>query len=223
MYGYKFNVLGAAMRVRSEDKRREIVRIACELFEQQGYERTSMSQISERLGGSKATLYGYFRSKEELLRAVLAYDVNEEAERVMAEFANCEDLRAGLIKLGIAYQTRRLSSLPIANIRSVANQPAGSTLGKEFYDTVLRPAWLRLANCLEKMMDAGRLQRVDPWLAVMQWKGLTEWDMFEQRLLGAIAGPDAAEIELAATTAADAFLKLYGTAGEPAEGRDGTA
>ena len=30
-----------------------------------------MSTIAERLGGSKQTLYSYFASKEELLRAVL--------------------------------------------------------------------------------------------------------------------------------------------------------
>jgi len=209
---------GATMRVRTEDKRREIVRIACELFEQQGYERTSMSQISERLGGSKATLYGYFKSKEELLRAVLAHDVNEDVERMMVELLNTDDLRGGLIKLGILYQTRRLSPLPIANIRSVVNQPAGSTLGTEFYEAVLRPAWQQLATYFEKMMDEGRLRRADPWLASMQWKGLTEWDMFERRLLGAIAGPDATEIELAATTAADAFLKLYGVEGDRAGG-----
>ena len=39
-----------------------------------------------RVGGSKATLYGYFASKEELLRAVLDQAVNEEANRLMQEF-----------------------------------------------------------------------------------------------------------------------------------------
>ena len=59
------------MRVRTDEKRREIVDVASELFEEHGFERTSMSMISERLGGSKATLYGYFKSKEQLLAAVL--------------------------------------------------------------------------------------------------------------------------------------------------------
>ena len=51
------------MRVRKEEKRQEIVRIAAKLFEELGYERTSMSTIAARDGGSKATLYGYFPSK----------------------------------------------------------------------------------------------------------------------------------------------------------------
>ena len=70
------------MRVRTEVKRQEIIRIAGELFEERGYDRTSMSAIAARVGGSKATLYGYFKSKEELLLAVLDYDVGEEADRL---------------------------------------------------------------------------------------------------------------------------------------------
>ena len=68
------------MRVRTEEKRQEIVRIAAELFEQLGYERTSMSAIAASVGGSKATLYGYFASKEDLLRAVLAAEIGFPSE-----------------------------------------------------------------------------------------------------------------------------------------------
>ena len=73
------------MRVRTEEKRREIVRIARDLFHEHGFERTSMSMISEAVGGSKATLYGYFASKEQLLAATLIYDVTEQAEQLMNE------------------------------------------------------------------------------------------------------------------------------------------
>jgi AcrR family transcriptional regulator len=198
------------MRVRTDEKRREIVRVASELFEEHGFERTSMSMISERLGGSKATLYGYFKSKEQLLAAVLLYDVTDQADRLMNEFLSSDDLREGLIKLGVAYMTRRLSSVPIANVRMVANQPSDSTLGKEFFERVLEPAWQRLARRFELMMDQGLLKRADPWVAAMHWKGLNEWDMFEKRLLGAIGGPDLVEINRASTLAADAFLQLYG-------------
>ena len=204
------------MRVRTEEKRREIVQVASDLFHDNGYERTSMSMISEKLGGSKATLYGYFSSKEELLAATLVYDVTEEADRLMNQFLSEKDLRSGLIKLGTAYLMRRLSSGPIANVRMVSNQPAGSEIGKRFYETVLRPAWQRLAARFEMMMDEGILKRADPWITAMHWKGLTEWDMFERRLLGAIDGPDPKDVEKASKAAADAFLELYGANGHKA-------
>lgn len=193
------------MRARTEEKRQEIIRIASELFEELGYERTSMSTIAARLGGSKATLYGYFRSKEEVLRAVLDHDVNEEADRLIHELLSETDLRSGLVRLGITYLTRHVSPSRISNIRTVANHP----VAPEFYEQVLRPAWQRLAERFAVMMKEGRLKFADPWITAMHWKGLNEWDMLEKQLLGAGTGADQTEIVTAATAAADAFLKVY--------------
>jgi hypothetical protein len=87
-------------------------------------------------------------------------------------------------------------------------------MGKEFYEGVIRPAFQRMADRFERLMDQGRLKRADPWTAIMHWKGLNDWDLFERRLIGAISGPDDVDIEKIATEAADAFLKLYGVADE---------
>jgi AcrR family transcriptional regulator len=198
-------------RVRTEEKRSEIVRVASELFNELGFDRCSMATISERLGGSKATLYGYFCSKEELLRAVLQCQVASEFDRIMEEFHEEADLRAALIELGIGYHNKRLSSLPVANIRAIVNQPPCSKMGKEFYETVIRPAFEEMAQRFEMLMDKGRLKRADPWVALMHWKGLNDWDLFERRIMGAISGPEDVDVEKVATLAADAFLKLYGT------------
>jgi len=198
-------------RVRTEEKRSEIVRIASEVFEEAGFERASMAMISERLGGSKATLYGYFPSKEDLLKAAISYQVITDADRMIREFpADDEDLHSSLVKLCTAYLLKRTSSLPITNIRMVANQPPGSTMGKEFYEHTIRPAFDRLSKCFEQLMDEGKLKRADPRLVTMHWKGLCDWDFFERRLLGVIKGPDPKQIKEASIAAADAFLKLYG-------------
>lgn len=199
------------MRVRTESKKQEIVRIAAELFDELGYERTSMSAIASRVGGSKATLYGYFSSKEDLLRAVLDHDVNEEAERLLQELLAEKDLRSGLIRLGIAY----LNGHPkrTTSIRTVANQP----IAQEFYDSVLRPAWQRLADRFATMMKEGRLKFADPWITAMHWKGLNEWDTLEKHLLCAQAGANQNEVVTAATAAADAFLKVYALAPDEGE------
>jgi AcrR family transcriptional regulator len=200
------------MRSRSEEKRLEIVRIAANLFDELGYERTSMSAIAERVGGSKATLYGYFGSKEELLRAVLDHDVNEEAERLMHEFLQEKDLRSGLIRLGISYLSRHHARA--ASIRTVANQP----IAEEFYTNVLRPAWQKLADRFAEMMREGRLKFADPWTTAMHWKGLNEWDLLEQHLLSAGTTTEPNQIVSAATAAADAFLTVYAAPPEAAEG-----
>jgi AcrR family transcriptional regulator len=197
-------------RVRTEEKRHEIVKAAQELFEEHGFDRTSMSMISERVGGSKATLYGYFKSKDELFRAVIDHDIPEQSEKLMQEFFSGKDLKESFTKLGIAYLTRLLSPTPITNMRMLANQPEDSTMPKAFWESTLKPAWKRLTHRIEILMDEGLLKRADPWLATMHWKGLNEWDMLDRRLLGIDKQIDPAEIRRAATTAADAFLALYG-------------
>ena len=199
------------MRMRREEKRREIIRIAAELFNELGYERTSMSAIAARVGGSKATLYGYFESKEDLLRAVLDQDVNEEADRLMSEFLEEKDLRSGLISARIGFLTGQPSRT--ASIRTVANQP----IAQEFYEGVLRPAWQRLADRFATMMKEGRLKFADPWITAMHWKGLNEWDMLEKHLLCAKVSANPNDIVTAATAAADAFLKLYASPPEAGE------
>src|SRR4030067_2798601 len=49
------------------DRRLEIYKKALDLFARNGYDHTSMSMIAETLGMSKANLYYYCSSKEELL------------------------------------------------------------------------------------------------------------------------------------------------------------
>lgn len=58
-------------------KRAEIVQVASKMFLEQGYATTSMSAIADTLGGSKATLWAHFSSKEDLFTAVV--DLHVEA------------------------------------------------------------------------------------------------------------------------------------------------
>jgi AcrR family transcriptional regulator len=54
-----------------QDTRQRILDAATELFVDRGYEATSLREIAERVGVTKAALYYHFTSKEELLRALL--------------------------------------------------------------------------------------------------------------------------------------------------------
>ena len=198
------------VRTRSDNKRREIIRVAAETFQELGYERTSMLTIAERMRGSKQTLYNYFGSKEELLRGVLAFDVGEVADQALDELRTEKSLRKGLTRLGEVYLTRQLAPLAISNIRNVATQPAESGIGEDFYQNILCAAWKRVADAFKALMAQGMLVRADPWLAAMHFKGLVLQDLLERQLLNAVKATNPKEIESAAKHAADAFLKIYG-------------
>ncbi len=47
--------------------REKIQQIALELFAEQGYEKTSLREIAERLGVTKAALYYHFRTKDDIV------------------------------------------------------------------------------------------------------------------------------------------------------------
>jgi AcrR family transcriptional regulator len=53
------------------DTRGRILSVALELFTERGYEATSLREIADRLDYTKAALYYHFRSKDEILRALL--------------------------------------------------------------------------------------------------------------------------------------------------------
>ncbi|MFJ5261057.1 TetR/AcrR family transcriptional regulator [Streptomyces sp. NPDC088387] len=52
---------------RRGDTRQRIQDIALELFAEQGYEKTSLREIAERLDVTKAALYYHFKTKEEII------------------------------------------------------------------------------------------------------------------------------------------------------------
>jgi len=59
------------MSPRRTDTRERAVAVALELFTAQGFEQTSLREVAERLGITKAALYYHYRSKEQLFAAVM--------------------------------------------------------------------------------------------------------------------------------------------------------
>jgi AcrR family transcriptional regulator len=53
------------------DTRSRIQAVAVELFSEQGYDKTSLREIAERLGVTKAALYYHFKSKEDIVRSLI--------------------------------------------------------------------------------------------------------------------------------------------------------
>ncbi len=56
---------------RSHDTRSRLRQLALKLFAEQGYEKTSLREIAEQLGVTKAALYYYFKSKEDIVRSLV--------------------------------------------------------------------------------------------------------------------------------------------------------
>jgi TetR/AcrR family transcriptional repressor of nem operon len=99
---------------KGEQTRREIIRKAAPLFNQKGYEGTSLADLMKATGLQKGGIYRHFSGKEELARAAFDYaweravsgrlgGVEEEADavdRLKKMIANFVEKRTGLVPGG---------------------------------------------------------------------------------------------------------------------------
>jgi TetR/AcrR family transcriptional regulator, cholesterol catabolism regulator len=77
-------ILFAVARDSLTDPRQEILRTAARLFQQQGYDATSMNDVAAALKLSKGGLYHHFQSKDEILFNLMCHAMDITEERVLA-------------------------------------------------------------------------------------------------------------------------------------------
>jgi TetR/AcrR family transcriptional regulator, cholesterol catabolism regulator len=65
------------------EPRQEILRTAARLFQQQGYDATSMNDVAAALKLSKGGLYHHFQSKDEILFHIMSHAMDITEERVI--------------------------------------------------------------------------------------------------------------------------------------------
>ncbi len=68
------------MKRAGNETKAEAQRVALDLFTSKGYEATSLREIAERLGISKAALYYHFASKDDIVRSVTSARGEEVTE-----------------------------------------------------------------------------------------------------------------------------------------------
>lgn len=196
------------MRVRTDARRQAIVAAAWEVFRQNGFERTTMSDISERVGGSKATLYGYFQSKEQLFAAALEQVIGEFAAKTFSQLEGPATFEERLLHFAETYLAVRLSPDSMAIERALVAEGERSDLGERLRQQFVQPHWRRLSAAFDQQMQAGRMLKADPMIAAWQFRGMIEIDLVERGLHG---DPNitAHEVERAASEGVAAFLRAY--------------
>jgi AcrR family transcriptional regulator len=165
------------MKVRTEARRQAILEAATELFKEMGYERASMSELAKRFGGSKATLYGYFRSKEELFVAVVESVATGHLLGAVKELSRDGNASSTLESQLMQFGERMLDVLTndesaLAVYRMVVAEAGRSEVGQLFYEAGPAEAVDAVAGILRAAMSRGELRRSDPTIAAMQFLAL---------------------------------------------------
>lgn len=197
------------MRVKTEKRRKAIMDAAAHLFREQGFNGTSMAAIAARLGGSKATLYSYFPSKEELFVAVTMAAVEVTGQTVLKLLdQDVRDIRETLTTFGRAYLDLVLSPevVTISKIGMSLGNPDG--LGANLYENGPAKGWRGITASLARLQEQGMLNVPNAQTAALHFKALLEAGLVEPTLYGA---PPILSTEQAVQEAVDVFLLKYGT------------
>lgn len=197
------------MRVKTDAKRRAILAAAGAVFREHGLAGAGMTAVAERVGGSKATLYRYFPSKEELFLAVMLDEVLDHAHEVFDALTPSGDLRRTLERFGARFLKFTLSSEALSVRRMSIAEGSRSGIGQKLYERGPKPVWAKMADFMAGEMEAWRLRAADPWVAAMHLRGLLESDIVNRALIGADVDARPARLHRHAADAVDAFLRAY--------------
>jgi AcrR family transcriptional regulator len=200
------------VRVRTNAKRECILNTAAEVFTEVGFERASMSEIAARMGGSKATLYSYFPSKDDLFLAVMQHKVGAQVEPAFLELPSLahEEPRALLTRLGERFMAAVSTRNAIAVRRMVIAQSARSDVGQRFWEFGPQHGFEAMAAYLAAATEAGRLNVKDPQAAAQHIFALYGSEIDWRWLFGLQEDFTRAQIRQAVARAVDIFMAAHG-------------
>ncbi|PLC51044.1 transcriptional regulator [Pollutimonas subterranea] len=199
------------MRTKSEARREAIMTVALNVFREVGFDAASMSQIAARVGGSKATLYNYFSSKEELLLAAMVASGDNYAREVLRLLQTSDDLPTQLRRFVVSLLKLVGSAEPIEILRVAISVGGTSDIGRQFYELGTRTCWVEITKVLRDEVSKGNLRDSDPDMMAMLLRSLCESELI-RNLLGAGRVMNDKEVEQKAGCIVDIFLRVYGTA-----------
>lgn len=203
------------MRIKSEERRQSILQAAKEIFLQQGFKAASMSEISRIAGGSKATLYSYFPSKEQLFLEVIRSVAGERMQEARAKLVKGVPLYQTLCDFGVTYLVALTTTDLLPLYRIVVGEIAQSGFARQFYEEGPKNSWTEMSDFLEEAMEAGSLRKARPWAAAMHLIALLEAEHIKLLLAGFNEIPDYDAITRSVSDAVAVFLLGYQPGGDP--------
>lgn len=182
---------------------------AWRIFAEQGYERASVEAILTLCGGSKATIYSYFKSKADLFQQVSLAKAGELSAIAFRNFPEHPEPVQALYLFGVRYLSFYLNSDLIEVFRLAAAEGKSLRFGALLYEKNFKPSWGVIAAYLEEKLEPAGLLPGGGWTAAMHLRGLLDGDTLLQRSWGLMPDMPQEEYERMSHTAIEAFLRIY--------------
>lgn len=162
-------------KLKSEKRCDHILDVALELFVKKGYNKTGLSDIIKKSGGSLSTLYQKFGSKEGLLQTMIerkAEGFKESLEECVKSVKNEKDLKTALIKVATEY-VKLTNGKNILELQSVVvHQNQNEAISAMFCDLAMKPIFHILITLFKRPEFAKELNNKDYELLTFRFLNL---------------------------------------------------
>lgn len=148
-------------RRRKEDRPQEITEAAFEAFARKGYAATRVEEVAKRAGVSKGLLYLYFRTKEELFKAVVRSVVVPRIDALDRALKESALSPAEVIRGPVLEFMKRLpgSRVSVVIRLLIAEAPKHPDLVEFYWQNVASRGIAALRGLLERGVERGEFRR----------------------------------------------------------------
>ncbi len=189
------------------DRRAHYVETALHLFTAHGFHGVSVDEVVAEAGGSKATLYRYFRSKRELFEAII--DDLGTTTLPPDDGIDVAPLGDALRAFGHGVAAAALSERAIVLLRLAIGEAARfPELGQALFERGPALSYARFAALVAPRIEAGELAIDDVDVAAEQFIGGIVGHQ-QLRMALAVSTPTPAEIDARVEAAVTSLLATY--------------
>jgi AcrR family transcriptional regulator len=136
-----------------EERKLEIIQTAEKLFRENGYNKISVESIIKEMGVAKGTFYYYFKSKEDVLEAIVDYELDQILK--MAEQVANDTSMDALTKMQLLLSNSHIGDEDTKEITVHLHLPAN----RELHEISNIQTVLRLSPILAKIVEQGNEEK----------------------------------------------------------------
>ena len=160
---------------RGELRRAALLEAAQEVFLEQGYEGASIEEIVRRVGGSKASLYAYFGSKQGLFWEVAGAATEQFLTELAVPTEADAEIEKTLYSIGMRFLRGFLDPAGCRMFRTlIAESQRFPELARQFFERGPQRVRRALGQYLHLQHQAGRIDCADPETAASQFVELVK-------------------------------------------------
>jgi len=160
----------------------ELLQAALSLFVEKGFAATRVEEVAALAGVSKGTLFLYFETKEDLLKAVIRENIANLFPAWNEEFNSFKGSSSEMLRYAMRSWWERIGNTPASGIPKLVMGEAQNfpEIANFYHAEVIEPGVALIRRILQRGIDTGEFRTMDldqavhtvhaPMIFLMMWK-----------------------------------------------------